>query len=196
MSQAAGAADFLDEHGIAEKLRELRTSHRYSMRKLASIAGVSTSLISDVERGRVEPSISVLKRLAHALDVNLTYFFSEGGSGTGRIVRAAQRRRIRQPLVGRGIEFELLGPDTVADMEPVYGRYDPGASMGTEPISHEGEEWGIVIRGRLKVWVGDEIYFLEEGDTIWFPSTEPHRMANALLDGVTEYIWVNSKRSF
>ncbi len=187
---------FHDEHGIAEKLRDLRTLHRFSMRQLAALSGVSTSTISDVERGKVEPSITMLKRLATALDVNLTYFFSETDVDPGWVVRSDKRRRIRQPVVGRGIEFELLGPEHDSELEPLFGRYDPGASMGPDAISHEGEEWGIVLRGRLKVWVGDEIYFLDEGDTVWFPSTTPHRMANALQDQVTEYIWVNSKRSF
>ena len=188
--------DSRDDHGIAATLRQLRTGHGYSMRKLASLSGVSASLISDVERGRVEPSITVLKRLANALDVTLIYFFSEERSNTDRVVRKDERRRIRQPAVGPGIIFELLGPDSDGELEPVYGRYDAGASMGAEPISHEGEEWGYVIRGRLKVWVGDEIFFINEGDAIWFPSTTPHRMANAMPGGVTEYIWVNSKRSF
>jgi transcriptional regulator with XRE-family HTH domain len=185
-----------DSHGLGASLRELRTGHGYSMRKLASLSGVSASLISEVERGRVEPSITVLKRLANALDVTLIYFFSEERASTDRVVRKDERRRIRQPAVGPGIIFELLGPDTGGDLEPVYGRYDAGATMGAEPISHEGEEWGYVIRGRLKVWVGDEVYFINEGDAIAFPSTTPHRMANAMPGGVTEYIWVNSKRSF
>ena len=192
----AQGVDFFDEHGIAGKLRGLRTQHRFSMRQLAALSGVSTSTISDVERGKVEPSITMLKRLATALDVNLTYFFSEADVDPGWVVRADKRRRIRQPVVGRGIEFELLGPEHDSDLEPLFGRYDPGASMGAEAITHDGEEWGIIVRGRLKVWVGDEIFFLDEGDTIWFPSTTPHRMANALPDQITEYIWVNSKRSF
>jgi transcriptional regulator with XRE-family HTH domain len=185
-----------DEHGIAAALRDLREAHGYSMRKLSTLSGVSASLISDVERGRVEPSITVLKRLANALDVTLIYFFSDQTSENQRVVRKTDRRRIRQPAVGPGIVFELLGPEGEATLEPVYGRYDPGATMGSEPISHEGEEWGYVLRGRLKVIVGDDVYFLEAGDAIWFPSTTPHRLANAMPGEVTEYIWVNSQRSF
>jgi mannose-6-phosphate isomerase-like protein (cupin superfamily) len=156
---------------------------------------VSPSLISEVERGRVEPSISVLKRLASALDTTLVYFFTESRSSPGRVVRASERRALRYATGPGGISFELLAPDDCEALEPIFGRYEVGASMGSRPVTHSGEEWGIVIKGRLKVWVGDEIYFLDPGDSIWFPSPTPHRLANA-ADEVTEYIWVNSQKSF
>jgi transcriptional regulator with XRE-family HTH domain len=180
---------------VGERLRTLRQEHRYSMRKLAKLAGVSPSLISEVERGRVEPSISVLKRLASVLDTTLVYFFSEPSSEESRIVRADARRTLRQPSTGAGISFSLLAPNNTEMLEPIFGRYDVGASMGPDPVTHEGEEWGIVLKGRLKVWLGDEIYFLDEGDAIWFPSTTPHRLAN-VADEPTEYIWVNCPKSF
>jgi transcriptional regulator with XRE-family HTH domain len=183
------------ELSVGARLRTLREEHRYSMRQLARRAGVSPSLISEVERGRVEPSISVLKRLATSLDTTLTYFFSEPRSDGDRVVRADARRTLRQPRTGAGISFSLLAPDNTEMLEPIYGRYDVGASMGPDPVTHEGEEWGMVLKGRLKVWLGDEIYFLDEGDAIYFPSTIPHRLAN-VGNEPTEYIWVNCPKSF
>jgi transcriptional regulator with XRE-family HTH domain len=183
------------ELSVGERLRRLREEHGYSMRHLAGRANVSPSLISEVERGRVEPSISVLKRLATSLDTTLTYFFSEPRSDDDRVVRGDARRTLRQPRTGTGISFSLLAPDNTEMLEPIYGRYDVGASMGPDPVTHEGEEWGMVLSGRLKVWLGDEIYFLDEGDAIYFPSTIPHRLAN-VGDKPTEYIWVNCPKSF
>jgi transcriptional regulator with XRE-family HTH domain len=183
------------ELSVGERLHRLREEHGYSMRQLARRASVSPSLISEVERGRVEPSISVLKRLASSLDTTLTYFFSESRSDDDRVVRADARRTLRQPSTGAGIAFSLLAPDNTEMLEPIHGRYDVGASMGPEPVTHEGEEWGMVLSGRLKVWLGDEIYFLDEGDAIYFSSTIPHRLAN-VGDKPTEYIWVNCPKSF
>ena len=186
---------------IGPRLRELREQHRLTMRGLAELAGVSASLISDVERGRVEPSISALKRLAGALDTTLIYFFSEDGPSEDRVVRKGDRRALGRPAFAGpgnpepGIQFELASPASTEAIEAIYGRYDVGASMGDEPVTHEGEEWGMVLAGRLKVWVGDDIYFLEPGDAISFPSTIPHRMANA-ADEVTEYIWIDTPKSF
>lgn len=194
-----GGPDTTPEPPIAQRLRELRQEHRLTMRGLAELAGVSASLISDVERGRVEPSISVLKRLAGALDTTLIYFFSETGPSQDRVVRKGDRRALGSPAfagaLGPGIHFELASPDSTETIEAIYGRYDVGASMGDEPVTHEGEEWGMVLAGRLKVWVGDDIYFLDPGDSISFPSTIPHRLANA-ADEVTEYIWIDTPKTF
>jgi transcriptional regulator with XRE-family HTH domain len=188
---------------IGERVAELRKEHRYSIRKLAEKAGVSASLVSDVERGKVEPSITTLKRLSDALGTTLTFFFSEPAEERSRVVRAAERVVLRGSdnssevgsSDGRGVRFELASPEHAEGIEAIYGRYEVGASLGDEPVTHEGEEWGMVLSGRLKVWVGDEIHFLDPGDAIWYPSTTPHRMEN-VADGPTEYIWIDTPKSF
>jgi mannose-6-phosphate isomerase-like protein (cupin superfamily) len=111
------------------------------------------------------------------------------------VIRADERRRLESVRGRRGISFELLAPDDAEAIEPIFGRYEVGATMGSEPVTHAGEEWGLVLKGRLKVWVGDEIYFLDPGDSIWFQSTIPHRLAN-VADEETEYVWVNCPKSF
>ena len=190
---------------IGSRLRELREQHRYSLRGLAGKAGVSASLVSDIEKGKVEPSISTLKRLGNALSVNITYFFTEQSQMRRRVIRARERVVLdgvndaipdsRVAMEAGGIRFELASPPEAEAIEAIYGRYETGASLGDEPYTHEGEEWGMVLSGRLKVIVGDEIHFLEVGDSIWFPSTIPHRMEN-VADGPTEYIWIDSPKSF
>jgi transcriptional regulator with XRE-family HTH domain len=190
---------------IGQRLAELRKEHRYSIRKLADRAGVSASLISDVERGKVEPSISTLKRVSDALGTTLTYFFSEPARQAGRVVRAGERvvlhggenatGEVRSAIQTSGIRFELASPEQAEKIEAIFGRYEVGASLGDEPVTHAGEEWGMVLKGRLKVWVGDEIHFLDPGDSIWFPSTTPHRMEN-VAEEPTEYIWVDTPKSF
>jgi transcriptional regulator with XRE-family HTH domain len=196
-----------DEPSIGNRLAELRKEHRYSIRGLASRAGVSASLISDVERGKVEPSISTLKRVADALGTTLTYFFSDPSESSSRVVRASERIAVsagtksattseaRSAMHTGGVRFELASPEQAENIEAIFGHYEVGASMGDEPVTHEGEEWGMVLRGRLKVWVGDEIHFLDAGDSIWFPSTIPHRMENVAKEP-TEYIWIDTPKSF
>lgn len=190
---------------IGARLAELRSQHRYSIRRLAGEAGVSASLISDVERGKVEPSISTLKRLAAALGTTLAFFFSEPTRQAGRVVRAAERDVLdkrtpprtsagRSAIQTAGVRFEIASPPESETIEAIYGRYDIGASLG-DAITHEGEEWGMVLRGRLKIWVGDEIYFLDLGDAIGFPSTIPHRLEN-VADEPLEYVWINTPKSF
>src|SRR5579884_3718809 len=89
--ESSGRGRVGDETSIGARVAELRKQHQYSIRSLASLAGVSASLISDVERGKVEPSISTLKRVASALGTTLTYFFSDPAQSNGRVVRASER---------------------------------------------------------------------------------------------------------
>ncbi len=204
MSETSEVRENADsEVQIGARLRELRNQYQYSIRGLASRAGVSASLVSDIEKGKVEPSISTLKRMATALGTNITYFFSEPTQDKGRVVRAAERTPIgpasymgsRAGMESSGIRFELASPAESEAIEAIYGRYEVGASTGDEPYTHEGEEWGMVLTGRLKVVLEDQVYFLEPGDSIWFPSTIPHRMEN-VAPTVTEYIWIDTPKSF
>lgn len=190
-----------DQENIGTRLNGLRVAHGYSIRGLAQKAGVSASQVSDIEKGKVEPSITTLKRLAEAMGTTITYFFSEHRPANGRVVRAAERvvvnggKSVPSGIQSRGVRFSMASPEEAETIEAIYGHYEVGASLGEETYTHAGEEWGMVLRGRLKVVVGDEIHFLETGDSIWFPSTLPHRMENVASEA-TEYIWINTPKSF
>jgi mannose-6-phosphate isomerase-like protein (cupin superfamily) len=56
--------------------------------------------------------------------------------------------------------------------------YPPGADTGEEMLTHEGEETGILVEGRLELVVGLETFVLEAGDSYYFESTKPHRFRN------------------
>ncbi len=194
----AGDRSTLVSPSLGDRLATLRNDHRYSMRELGRLANVSASLISEIERDRAEPSISVLKRLAEALGTTLTHFFSEVANSNGRVIRNSQRRtlgRNEQSDSPFGVRFELASPDEAESIEAIVGIYSEGASMGEEPVTHQGEEWGMVLEGRLKITLGDEIYFLEAGDAIWFRSTIPHRIEN-IYTGTSRYVWVDTPKSF
>jgi transcriptional regulator with XRE-family HTH domain len=186
-----------DFQRIGRRVLELRQAHRYSLRDLARMSGLSPSFLSQVERGRGEPSISALKRIASALEVELLYFFSTNKDAESKMVaRAGTGQRL--PAM-KGVEFRLLtsGPDT--RLEPIYGRYEPGGQTGDESMVHNtapsAVEWGMILSGRFKVWVGDDVFILDPGDSIFFQSSLPHRIQN-IGEDVGEYVWVNSPASF
>ena len=198
-----GAGHKVPEPPIAQRLRELRQEHRLTMRGLAELAGVSASLISDVERGRgLEPSISAAQAArrgarhhAHLL------LLRDRSPSQDRVVRKGDRRALGDPAFASdpwagGFTSSWRHPrqhrDDRGDLRPLRRGGIDGRS---EPVTHEGEEWGMVLAGRLKVWVGDDIYFLDLSDSISFLSTIPHRLANA-ADEVTEYIWIDTPKTF
>lgn len=185
-----------DFQRIGKRILELRQAHRYSLRELARLSGLSASFLSEVERGRGEPSISALKRIACALQVELLYFFSATKSAESQMVtRAGTGRRL--PAM-KGVEFRLLVSDPDSCLEPIHGRFEPGGMIGDEPMARNPKpgavEWGMVLSGRFKVWVGDDVFILDPGDCVYFPSLLPHRIQN-IDDCVGECLWVNSPPS-
>jgi transcriptional regulator with XRE-family HTH domain len=201
MSDAATTAQPNDAEDdfqrIGRRVLELRQAHRYSLRDLARRSGLSPSFLSQVERGRGEPSISALKRIASALEVELLYFFSTTKDAESKMVaRAGTGQRL--PAMN-GVEFRLLTNEQDTRLEPIYGRYEPGGQTGEEPMVHNtapsAVEWGIILVGRFKVWVGDDVFILNPGDSIFFQSSLPHRIQN-IGDDVGEYVWVNAPASF
>jgi transcriptional regulator with XRE-family HTH domain len=209
MTEAADDANEL-ESSIGARLRTLRTEHGFSIRALAERAEISSSVISEMERGKTEPSISTLKRLAAALGTSITYFFTTPSQVNGHVVRAGARKQVsfkyhadnegnnsegRSSIMARGVHFEVASPDSSEVLEAIYGRYEPGASTGDELYTHEGEEWGMVLSGRFKVTLADEVHFLDPGDSIWFHSNIPHKIEN-VGRGVSEYIWIDTPKSF
>lgn len=184
-AQAAGEFD----HSLGAQIRELRRARDLTLVEVARRASRSPGYLSQIENNRTIPTIKSLHSIAHALGVNISWFFNEEGAGDGRerpfIVRGNGRRTLR---FGSGIVDELLSPHLRGHLELLYSRFEPGATSGDEPYRHRGEEAGIVLAGQLEIWIGENHFTLDEGDSFGFPSTTPHRYRNP-GDGVAIVIW-------
>jgi transcriptional regulator with XRE-family HTH domain len=177
---------------LGQKLRYLREQHKLSVRELGRRSQISASYLSEVERDRVEPSISKLKQIAKVYGISLTHFFTTDSYSDTHVVRHDSRAEWTHSAGGAPIFFQLLSPRGDAAIEALLLRYEPGATdvpSTEEPFSHEGEEWGLVLSGRLKIVVGEDVIFLDEGDAIWYPSSLAHRVEN-ISDKLAICIWV------
>jgi len=161
-------------------IRRYRAQRKLSLRELGERAGVSASLISQVENGRIDPSISSLRRIAEALDVSIFYLLDDGSDGRRgtpieqMIVRASGRRRVLLP--GSGLEYELLCPDVDRKMEVWIGHLERSTATGDAKRGHAGEELMLVISGRMEVEYGSDSAVLDQGDSIYLDGAVPHRM--------------------
>lgn len=178
---------------LGGKIRELRQAENISIEQLSEKTGLSTGLISQIERGITGPSVASMWKIAKALNVSMHYFFDEIQE-ENPIVRKDQRKKIMLP--NSNITYELLSPDLKnRKMECLLIEIQPGECSTEDLISHEGEECGYVIKGTLKVKWGNKEYLLNEGDSIYFDSTVPHRYVNPGED-VCVSIWSMIPPSF
>jgi transcriptional regulator with XRE-family HTH domain len=166
---------------LGGKIRALRNSAGLTINQLAEGAGVSPSLISQVERGVAEPSLSSLRRIARFLNVPVASLFVGGGDqppdsfnrrGERLIVRAGARKLLKAPE--SAMTYELLQPDLAGRAyEIVEVEFPPGSRMPEEPAFHEGEESTVVLSGELIAFHDGEEFTLHAGDTItWDPELE------------------------
>ncbi|MDO8211974.1 cupin domain-containing protein [Conexibacter sp. CPCC 206217] len=177
--------DDLDAVRLGRKLRAMRTDEGLTLQDLAGRAGVSQSLISQVERGIASPSITTLRRLAAALSVPIAALFvehdqAEGGAeefdGRRIIVRRGERKGLR---VRRSrVEYELLTPDLNRAIEFLWIEYAPRSRTHPTPMSHPGEENAVCIEGAVVVSIEGREYVLGPGDSISFDSGRPHQVEN------------------
>jgi Mannose-6-phosphate isomerase len=82
-----------------------------------------------------------------------------------------------------------LSPDLTRTIEMMVGKVQPGGVTCEEPLSHFGEENLVVTQGKMKIQVGEDFYLLEEGDSIYYQSSIPHKIWN---EGAEELIFVSA----
>ncbi|MCH4564329.1 MULTISPECIES: cupin domain-containing protein [Halomonas] len=178
------------------RIKHLRMSRGLRMREVAKQAACSESMVSKIEAGHTVPSLRVLHSIAHALDVSIASLF-ETPKAAGIVRRAGERPMIR--LKGANysgqIALEGLAPtEQNALLEANIHIVEPGAESDGA-ISHEGEELGLVIEGCLELQVDDETFFLQTGDSFWFPSNRKHRYRNPGRT-TARIVWVNTPPTF
>jgi transcriptional regulator with XRE-family HTH domain len=160
---------------LGSVIRSLRTRRNQRLSDLAERVGVSISYLSQVERDKIAPSISSLTRIAEGLDTTVPQLFDAMAARKRvAVVRHGQRKVLAYP--GSTAQNEMLTPDLSGSLQVIWSALDPGKKSPV--LQHPGEECGVVLRGALTVWVGEEKFVLQEGDSITFKGDCPHRYEN------------------
>ncbi|WP_417564103.1 helix-turn-helix domain-containing protein [Microbacterium sp.] len=193
--------------GLGARLKDARQRAAMSMRELGRQANVSPSFISQIENGRSQPSVATLYAFARILNVSIDELFDQhedetvdrtlvdgswGPNGSMNPTNAwhpsefANRISVVHPshrsrlTMAEGVVWERLAatPEHAVNFMKIL--YAPGSTStaGGELQSHEGYEYGYVIRGTLEVTVGSETFVLNEGESLGFDSSIPHVLRN------------------
>ena len=198
-----------DDTALGQRVRQKRAQRGLSLRELARRLDVSPSLVSQIETGKIQPSVRTLYAIVSELGISLDEIFAgerqlarsrsdgsrpavppEGrGVANGPIVqRGGERRAID---LETGVRWERLTTRNEQDVEFLYTVYPPGGESAPADalVRHNGREFGLVLTGTLGVTVGFEDYLLDPGDSVFFDSSIPHRLHNNGEEVVTA-VWV------
>jgi transcriptional regulator with XRE-family HTH domain len=181
MHKPAADADvaerFIAEKHLGERIRRLRLKKSMGLVELGRHTGLSASFLSQLETGRVVPTLRNLARIAMVFSKDLSYFFESEPAAMFRVHR--KRDRVRMPQTGvepPAYTFESLGymvPDRF--MDPYFAEFLPLPPQ-VEPKAHvhPGYEFLYVLAGQLALLHGGQETMLDPGDAVYFDSATPH----------------------
>jgi transcriptional regulator with XRE-family HTH domain len=171
------AERFIAEKRIGERIKRLRLKKSMGLVELGKHTGLSASFLSQLETGRVVPTLRNLSRISMVFSKDLSYFFESEPNALFRIHRRKDRVRLPQTGVEQPTYFfESLGymvPDR--EMDPYFAEFQP-LPRDTKPNAHmhTGSEFLYVLDGELEIRHGDQSCVLEVGDAVYFDASTPH----------------------
>lgn len=183
---------------LGRRIRHTRTLHGLTLKSVAGTVGCSESMLSKIECGLASPSLTMLHRIAQALQTNVAELTTLAEPSFGPVLRPEQRPVVQ--LVERSkreadIRLErLIPPQRGQLLQGDIHILEPGAQT-SESIHHQGEELGFVLEGQLQLVIDEETYDLQAGDSFYFSSDRPHRYSNPGIS-VTRVIWINTPPTF
>jgi len=168
---------FIAEKHIGERIKRLRLKKSMGLVELGKHTGLSASFLSQLETGRVVPTLRNLARIAMVFSKDLSYFFETEPNSIFRVHRRKDRVRLPQTGVEQpSYYFESLGymvPDR--HMDPYFAEFVPAApSQESKPHVHPGYEFLYVLDGELGLQHGDHHVTLGQGDAVYFDSSTAH----------------------
>ena len=201
---------------LGKRIREERQISKWTLEQLSEKNGLSKSFLSQIERGNTEPSITSLKKIAAQFGYSVVNLFPNGQGADESwgynnrplenregnnfyikdvaLVRAGKRKRIALP--GSNVVYDLMTPDMKRKLEVMHMRVSKGENSGEEPmLDSPREKLCMVMKGILELRVGQEVYQLEEGDTLYYPAHVPHSWKAIDGDSI-EVIWILTPPSF
>ncbi len=176
---------------LGGKIREVRLRKSLTLEDLAKRTRLTISFLSQVERDIASPSVQSLREIAKALSVRISSFFEEEETRETIFIR----RKREKGFVDRKIipGCEALASDILnIKMEPLLFNLAKGKETGNLLSRHEGEEFGLVIKGKVEICVNDKKYTMEAGDSIYFISPKKHKILNVSEEKAV-ILWVMLK---
>lgn len=178
---------------IGRRIRNLRHIKGLTLKDLAVRTFCSESMLSKVENGKAQVSLTLLHRIVHSLDITITALFSESRADQGVVTRAKERSTFRIDAKGSRLE-RLVPPNLGHLLEGNLHILEPGG--GSDGVlMHEGEEVGYVLSGVLELTVSGVEYLLYDGDSFVYRSEEPHSYRNP-GEVTTRVLWVSTPPTF
>jgi transcriptional regulator with XRE-family HTH domain len=177
---------------IGRSLKELRLQKNLSLEQLGKKVGLTRSFISQIEKDKTSPSISSLIKILAALNVKMADFFQSIEKTKGVVLKKGQMKLFHDQKSKIKLASLSSGFDN-PQIEPFYVEMKAGGH--SEVISSQGQTFCYILTGTLQLTLGEEVYILEPGDSVYFDSSVPHSWS-AINRSKVSGIWVTNESFF
>jgi len=178
---------------FGEKIRLVRERRGMTLKEVGAEANVSESLVSQIERNKVSPSVDTLMAITDALDIDPEYLFRDYKKKRKiSITKKEERNNLKLNNVTYFQLAKISDKDDktkVIEVETMLIEIEPGGQKGDIEYGHPGNEIGIILHGKGELLYGTETYDLHKGDSLSFSSDIPHILRNKGEDVMTA-IWI------
>lgn len=161
---------------VAENVKAIRTKKRLTLDAAAALTGVSRSMLAQIEKGEVNPTISVLWKIANGYKVSFTSLV-ENGQQEVAVLRQAETKPLAEDE-GRYVNYPLFPFDDEHLFETYRIHIKPGGQLSAQPHLEGSEEYITVFAGQLRITVDGQDYELSMGDSIRFHADVAHAYQN------------------
>jgi transcriptional regulator with XRE-family HTH domain len=173
----------LSSYELGRKIRQLRLKKKIGLVDLGKHTGLSASMLSQLENGKLIPTLPTLARIAMVFDVSLDHFFSDRRKrALFTVIRAAERIRFpdRPDSPNPAWHFECLAFSAQdKGMQAYLAVFEPRPASAVGDHFHEGAEFIFVMEGDLAIHFVDEETILHPGDSVYFDAGHPHGYRSA-----------------
>lgn len=166
---------------ITNKLKEVRKEKNITLQELADNAGVTKGMLSQVENNRTIPSLTVFLNIIKSLQIDVNDFFKDINSlpATNKVIfKKKSQNQFFEKENAIGFSYQRLLSTTINDqhLDFVLLTLQPNASRPM--VSTDAYEFKLLLKGKVEYVIGNEVYVMEEGDTLLFDATVLHNPRN------------------
>lgn len=185
----------MENYKIGNKISEYRRIHEMTLKDFAEITNLSSGLISQLERGMGNPSLSALQSIASALNMSLSSLFEENATNESLILRKKDRKTIFNPDQ-KHVLYDVLTPSPLnSNVELLLMNLSANSRTYGGFSHHIEEELAFILDGEINIIFENEEFLLEEGDTIRILPNRDHKLQNNTNKDV-KVLFIKSKPNY
>ena len=176
---------------IGNKIRDLRKLQGLTQEELADRAELTKGFISQLERDMTSPSIATLEDILQCLGTSLGEFFRDEEDQEQIVFTEEDYFQKVDSEYGNTINW-IIPNAQKNSMEPIYLRLKKGGSVYPDN-PHEREEFGYVLKGKIRIHIGNRVCTARKGDSFYYTADQTHYLT---AEEASEILWVTSPPSF